>query len=88
MFYIGCLPILALILIVVIISVVRGILNTTVNVIYGLWLTIKEWFQGLFRPTPQESDLEDINYFHETQEREKLYTENDGEYVRFKNIKK
>lgn len=68
-------------------SLVRGLLKTTVDVLYGLLLTIQDWFYGLFRPKPLQSEIEDMSYYHETHERKKIYTEEDGEYVRFKSLK-
>ncbi len=88
MYLFGCLPFIAIILLLVVISLVRGLLKTTVDVLYGLWLTLEEWFYGLFRPTPTESYIEDMNYYHPTEERPKLYAPDDGEYVSYKSIKR
>ena len=41
-----------------------------------------------FRPTPTESEIEDMNYFVETSAKEKIYSDEDGEYVSFKKIRK
>lgn len=88
MFYLGCLPLLAIILLLVVISLVRGLLRTAVDVLYGLYLTVREWWFGLFRPTPTESKIEDINYYRPTEERPKYYDKEDGKYVSYKNIRK
>lgn len=87
MFYLGCLPFLAIILLVVVLSFVLKLFRTSFDVFYGLLLSIQDWFYGLFRPKPQESEIEDMNYYRETQEREKLYDKDDGEYVSFKTLK-
>lgn len=87
MFYFGCLPILAIILIVMAISLVRGAINTTINVIIGLYLTIKERILQLFRPKPLESEIDNPNYFNQTELKEKLYDKEDGEYVSYREIK-
>jgi len=87
MFYIGCLPLLAFVLLLVVLSLVRSVLNTSVNVLYGLYLTIKEKIVALFQPTPTESDIDNINYYRETEERPKYYDKEDGEYVSFKETK-
>ena len=88
MFYIGCLPILAIILIVVVISLIRRLFKTTFDVLLGAYLTFQDWVYGLFRPSPIESEIEDINYYKPTEEHPKLYTEEDGEYVRYKTVKR
>ena len=87
MIYLGCLPILLIILIVVVISIVRGAINTAFNVVYGLYLTIVDALCRPFRPTPVESEIDDMNYYAETSAKEKIYTQEDGEYVSFKKIK-
>jgi len=87
MFYIGCLPLLGIILIMVVISMVRGMLNTLGDIVYGMYLTVKEKFISLFQPTPTESDIEDISYYRATEERPKYYDKSDGEYVSFKEKK-
>ena len=87
MFYFGCLPILAIILIVMAISLVRGAINTTINVIIGLYLTIKERILQLFRPKPLESEIDNPNYFNQTELKEKLYDKEDGKYVSYREIK-
>ena len=88
MFYFGCLPILAIVLIVMAISLVRGAINTTINVIIGLYLTIKERILQLFRPKPLESEIDNLNYFNQTELKEKLYDKEDGEYVSYKEVDK
>lgn len=88
MYLLGCLPILAIVLLLLGVSLVRGLLKTTVDVLYGLWLTVREWWYSLFRPTPTESEIEDINYYRDTHQRPKYYTKDDGEYVSFKKVKK
>ena len=88
MFYFGCLPLLAIILIVMAISLVRGAIDTTINVIIGLYLTIKERILKLFRPKPLESEIDNPNYFNQTELKEKLYDKEDGEYVSYKEVDK
>ncbi len=88
MFYLGCLPLLAIILLLVVISFVRGLLRTAVDVLYGLYLTVRERWFGLFRPTPTESEIDDINYYRPTEERPKFYTSEDGKYISYKETKK
>ena len=88
MFYFGCLPFLAIVLIVMAISLVRGAINTTINVIIGLYLTIKERILQLFRPKPLESEIDNLNYFNQTELKEKLYDKEDGEYVSYKEVDK
>lgn len=83
----GCLPLLLIILLVVVISIVRGVINTAFNVVYGLYLTVCDYLRRPFRPTPTESEIEDMNYFVETSAKEKIYNKEDGEYVSFKKIK-
>ena len=87
MFYIGCLPILAILLVVVVLSLIRGAVNTAINVVIGLYLTIKERIQQLFRPKPLESEIDNLDYFNETELKEKLYDKEDGEYVSYREIK-
>lgn len=87
MFYFGCLPLLAIILIMVVLSLVRNLFKTAFDVLLGAYLTFQDWVYGLFRPSPIESEIEDPNYYHPTEEREKLYSDKDGEYVKFKNVK-
>ncbi|MBQ7238210.1 MAG: hypothetical protein IJS20_05405 [Bacteroidales bacterium] len=69
------------------ISLVRGAINTTINVIIGLYLTIKERILKFFRPKPLESEIDNPNYFNQTELKEKLYDKEDGEYVSFREIK-
>ena len=88
MFYIGCLPILAILLVVVVLSLIRGAVNTAINVVIGLYLTIKERIQQLFRPKPLESEIDNLDYFNETELKEKLYDKEDGEYVSYKEVDK
>ena len=69
------------------ISIVRGAINTTINVVIGLYLTIKEWFIQLFRPKPLESEIDNLDYYNQTELREKIYDKEDGEYVSYKEMK-
>ena len=83
----GCLPILGIVFLVIVVALVRGVLNTLWNVAYGFYLTVKESILKPFQPTPLESEIEDLNYYTETQLKDKLYDKNDGEYTSFKEIK-
>lgn len=84
--YIGCLFIIAIVIVMLVLSLVRTAFRTLGDVLYGLVLTIEDWWYGLFRPKPTESDIEDMNYFHETEEKPKRYDEEDGDYTSFKEI--
>ncbi len=89
MFYLlGCLPLIGIILIVVVISVVRGAISTMGDVVYGLYLTVRDRVMRPFQPTPVESEIDDMNYYVETSSKEKIYSDEDGEYVSFKKIKR
>ena len=87
MFYLGCLPLLFLILVVAVIAMIRGFIRNVCDVLYGLWLTVRDWWFGLFRPTPTISEIEDVYYYRATSERPKYYSPDDGEYVKFKKVK-
>lgn len=69
------------------ISLVRSAVSTLGEIAYGLYLTVKDWVCNLFRPKPLESEIDDLDYYHPTEEREKLYDKTDGEYISFKEIK-
>ena len=42
----------------------------------------------LFRPKPLESEIDNPNYFNQTELKEKLYDKEDGEYVSYKEVDK
>ncbi len=86
MFYIGCFPILLIILVVVALSLVRGVVNTLGDIVIGLYLTIKEKIGNLFKPKPLESEIDNTDYFVETTEKPKYYDKSDGEYTSYKEI--
>ena len=87
MFYIGCIPLLALVVLIVVFSLIKGMLNTLGDIVIGAYLTFKEYILKFFRPTPIESEIENFDYYNDTQLREKLYDKGDGEYVSFKEIR-
>lgn len=86
MFYFGCIFLLFIVIVMMVLSLVRNAFGFVFNVIYGAWLSARDWWHGLFRPTPVESEIEDMNYYHETEERPKLYEDEDGEYTSFKEL--
>ncbi|MBR0036063.1 MAG: hypothetical protein IJP70_00315 [Bacteroidales bacterium] len=86
MFYLGCLPVLLIVLVVVALSLVRGVVNTLGDIVIGLYLTVKDFFRKLFLPKPLESKIENMDYFVETEEKPKIYDKEDGEYVSFKEL--
>ena len=89
MFYLlGCLPLIGIILIVVVISVVRGAISTMGDVVYELYLTVRDRIMQPFRPTPVEAEIDDMDYYVETSAKEKIYSDEDGEYVSFKKLKR
>lgn len=70
----GCLPILAIVLVVLAIGIVLRFLNMVGSTAVGAW----EWFTNLFKYK---------NYYHETETPEKRYDSNDGEYVKYEEVK-
>ena len=87
MFYIGCLPLLVIMLLFMAVAIVRGVIKTSGDIVYGLYLTIREKFIALFRPTPTESYIDDVNYYRPTELRPKLYSKSDGVYTSFRKVK-
>ena len=88
MFYLGCLPLIVIVLLFMAVAIVRGVIKTSGDIVYGLYLTIREKLIALFRPKPTESVIDDVNYYRETELRPKFYDKSDGSYIRFKNLKK
>lgn len=69
-----------------VLSLVKNALSFVTDVLYGAWLSLQEWWHGLFRPKPTESEIEDMNYYRETEERPKRYEDSDGSYTSYKDL--
>lgn len=92
--YLGCLLIPAIILIFLAISLVKGLMNMGFNILSIISFKINNIINGIldfftapFRDKPVESELDDPNYYRETEERPKRYERTDGEYTSYKKVK-
>lgn len=70
----GCLPILAIVLVVMAIGIVLRVLNMVGATAIGAW----EWFTNLFKYK---------NYYNRTETPQKRYDSSDGEYVKYEEVK-
>lgn len=70
----GCLPVLALLLLVLAFGIVLRFLNMVGATAIGTW----EWFKNLFKFK---------NYYKKTETPDKRYDSSDGEYVKYEEVK-
>ncbi len=87
----GCLPIFLIILASLVpsllLGLVRLLINTLEDIVYGIRSAFRNLLDKLFLPSPLESEIEDPDYYTKTKERPKRYSKKDGEYTSYKWIK-